>query len=148
MQLTTAYSAQNRGTFRLEDTAFKMGDSSKDRQSGGETFMPYQQGDQIHFQPAYRSQAAAQQSPNALALWIHNLMNLDTRVFTALVPATLFSALLHSLSVALVLNLALAAALYFVWYVMSFFDFQRVFESAANGPRHNRHIHQQVPATF
>lgn len=147
MQLSTAHSLQNRGSFRIEDTAFKMGDSSRDRQSGGETFMPYQQGDALHFRP-YTAQLSAPTEPTGLALWVSRLMGLDARVFTALIPAVLFAALLSGFGLSTLPVLALSASVYFCWYVMSFFNFERVVHNALNGPRQTRHLHHQVPATF
>lgn len=144
MQLSTAHAIQNRGSFRIEDTAFKMGDSSKERQSGGDTFMPYQQGDALNFRPSYTAQLSPQQAPSALSF----LMNLDSRVFTAFIPTVLLAALLSSLGLGALSVAASSAVFYFFWYVMSFFNFERVMYNALNGPRQTRHLHHQVPATF
>lgn len=148
MQLSTAYNVHNRGTFHLENTALKSGDSSKDRQSSGESYVPYQQGDQIQFASATQTWPEAAPSQTGLGLVFEGLFNLDTRIITALIASMLFSAGIQALSSQPLLTAVLGFSFFMVWYVMSFFDFQRVLHNAQQGPRHMKHMHHQVQATF
>lgn len=147
---TTATSIHNRGTFHLEQTALKSGDSNKDRQSGGETYMPYQQGDQVQFRPARQQtwQPEVAQA-NTLTLLIERIFNLDIRVITSAIAAVMFATVFHAIfSAHPALSIAAGVIFFMVWYVMSFFDFARVLNNAQHGPRQNRHSHHQVQATF
>lgn len=147
MQLSTAYNIHNRGAFRIEDTAFKSSDSSKDRQSGGETYMPYQQGDAYQFQQtaSLNPQDTFQLSP--VARLVEQVLNLDIRVYTALIPTLFFVAILQALTNTTLITVLAAIPFYLTWYVMSFFDFQR-FWTNANSSQQRHYMHQQVQATY
>jgi hypothetical protein len=145
--VTTASSIHNRGTFQLEQT-MKSGDSSKDRQSGGETYMPYQQGDQVQFRQTQTTWQPEAAQASTLSLLLNGLFGLDTRVFTSAIAALIFATLFHALFTSPLLSIALGFLFFVVWYVMSFFNFQRVIANAQHGPRQTRHMHHQVSATF
>lgn len=146
MQTTTS-SIHNRGTFHFDETAFRAGDSSKDRQSGGENYMPYQQGDQVQFRPGQYWQPEVQQGN--LTQFIERVFNLDIRVITSAIAATIFATIFHAaFSAHPALSAVLGLVFFVVWYVMSFFDFARMLNNAQHGPRQSRHSHHQVQATF
>lgn len=150
MQLSTAYNIHNRGSFQADQTALKSGDSSRDRQSGGETYMPFQQGDQVRFQPAHAMNWQPDTySASPLTLFIERLFNLDIRLITSVIATLIFSVLFQALFNANLLLTAVIGLVFFMgWYIMSFFDFQRVLWNAQHGPRQTRHMHHQVQATF
>lgn len=148
MQLTTATNVQNVGRFQMANTALKAGDSNPDRQSQGETYIPYQQGDQFNFQrPA--EYAEAEMSRNGLYNVAEHLLNMDTRVYTSVIPTFFFSALFHALvNLNIFVTLAFAVVFYFTWYILSFFNFSRAWRNAmlaSHTPRQRTH---QLPASF
>ena len=148
MQLTTAYNIHNRGAFHLENTALRSGDSSKDRQSGGETYMPFAQGDEARFAQTQQlwSEPSAQSGMNLLTDYIFNV---DTRLITSLIATMIFSVMFQAiLNAPLLVTLPVGFVFFLLWYIMSFFNFQRVLANAQQGPRQMRHIHHQVSATF
>ncbi len=154
MRLSTAQNTQNLGTFHVQDTAFKSGDSSKDRQSGGPMYTPYQHGDQVMFQ----SRTAQLQMPAApqvsgFANLLQTLMNLDIRFFIALAATFAFASIFHAFSgMNIVVAGLVAVPFFFIWYVMSFFNVQRVMDNMnhAQAARHQSRRLQtmQIPATF
>ncbi len=149
MQLTSAQNVQNRGSFQASQTALKSGGSSPDRQSGGETYMPYQQGDQFAYRPARTAQLPVQVQSSGIALWIERLLNLDLRVYTAFIATLFFSTLFQAATESsLLLTAVLAVPFFLVWYVMSFFNFQRVFQNALAPQQSINRRSYQVPATF
>ncbi len=148
MQLSTAYNIQNRGSFQTSDTALKSGDSNRDRQSGGETYMPFQQGDQVRFQPAYTSWQADSYQPSTLGSVVEGLFNLDLRLITSIMASLMFAIVFQTLTSNSLLTLVFTPVFFLTWYIMSFFNFQRAFENAQHGPRQTRHMHHQVSATF
>lgn len=148
MQLSTAYNIHNRGSFQASDTALKSGDSHKDRQSGGETYMPFQQGDQVRFQPAYTSWQSDSYQPTTMRSLIEGLFNLDIRLITSIMASLMFTIVFQTLTNNSLLNLVMTPVFFVTWYIMSYFNFQRVLENAQNGPRQTRHMHHQVSATF
>lgn len=147
MQLTTAYSIHNRGTFHAGNTALTAGDSSKDRQSGGETYMPFQQGDEVRFRPAQQTWTEVQPS-GGMNLLTDYIFNIDTRVITSLIATMMFVAVFQALLHTVALTVVAGLAFFVVWYIMSFFSLQRVLTNAQHGPRQMRYSHHQVPATF
>lgn len=151
MRLSTAQNTQNLGTFHFQDTAFKSGDSSKDRQSGHAMYTPYEHGDQVSFQNRTAPlHYAAPAQPSGLMLFIERLLSLDIRFYTSIVATVLFSVCLQAISGLNIIVVALIAVPFFlVWYVMSFFNFQRVMDNVnqAQAMRSRQHS-MQIPATF
>lgn len=134
MHFNTTTNLQNRGTFQLEDTVFKSGNSSSDRQSSGETFTPYRQGDTMEFRqrPVYQ-QPVAQRRPGLD--FLSRLLNLDLRVYTALIAGILIATFFHALfSEMPLLTVVIGILSFFVWYIMSFFNFQHIFNLLVQGP--------------
>lgn len=149
MQLTSAQNVQNRGSFQASQTALKSGDSSPDRQSGGETYMPYQQGDQFAYRRPATAQLTVQNQSKGLGFWIERLLNLDLRVYTAFIATLFFSTLFQAATQSsMILTVVLAIPFFLVWYVMSFFNFQRVYENAMAPQQSTNRRSYQVPATF
>ena len=149
MQLTSAQNVQNRGSFQASQTALKSGGSSPDRQSGGETYMPYQQGDQFVYRPAPTVQLHTPVQASGLALWIERLLNLDIRVYTSFIATLIFSTLFQAATESsIIVTVLLAVPFFLVWYVMSFFNFQRVCQNAFAPQQNINRRSYQVPATF
>lgn len=148
MQLTTAYNIHNRGSFQIEDTAFKAGNSSQDRQSRGEAYLPYQQGDQLDFRPALATGPSPVVDNSGIASWLGQIANLDIRVYTALIPTVLFAAFFQAISNNTLLSITLSIPFYLVWYVMSFFDFQKFMSNTRYYQAQRQQTHHQVHATF
>lgn len=151
MRLSTAQNTQNLGTFHFQDTALKSGDSSKDRQSGNAMYAPYAHGDQVHFQNRTAPlHYAAPAQPSEFMLFLERLLSLDIRFYTSIVATLLFAVFLQAFSGLSVVIVALISVPFFlVWYVMSFFNFQRVIDNAnhAQAMRSRQHS-MQIPATF
>lgn len=129
-----SFNVQNRGTFHLENVALRSGGASADRETAPQTYVPYSQGDQIMFQ----HQAPAK--PVATTAQVGNfLFNLETRIFAAAIASLLTSALFHAIYDRFALLTLMIGVMVFVgFYVMSFFDFQRVLNTIANGPSNPR----------
>lgn len=147
MNLTSAQNVQNRGTFQAANTALRSGNSSSDRQSGGETYMPYQHGDQVRFQTAHFHAQPEIPQANGIALWIERLLNLDMRVYTSLIATLLFSTLFNALTASALWTIVVSVPFFLVWYVMSFFNYQRLYQNSL-GHAPMKHTSHQVPATF
>lgn len=148
MSLSTATSVQNRGTFYAANTALKSGNSSRDRQSGSDAgYMPYQQGDQMAFQATAPLPSLQATEIHPLYLLVYRLLNLDVKLIGALIATLFFGASVQGIGNMPLVTLLASPVFFFIWYVMSYFDFQRAYQNALNGPRQARH-HQQVPVTF
>lgn len=151
MRLSTAQNTQNLGTFHFQDAAFKSGDSNKDRQSGNPMYMPYEQGDQVYFQNRTAPLRPVQvYQPSAFVLFLERLLAFDARFYIALAATLMFAMMTHGLSDLNVVWVALLSVPFFmVWYVMSFFNVQRVIDDVhhAQAMRARQHS-MQIPATF
>lgn len=145
MQLSTAYNIHNRGAFQT-GAALASGGMSKDRQSGGETYMPFQQGDAVSFGPAQPSWSNAEE--RRLNLLTDYIFNIDTRVITSLIATLIFGAVFQALAHSAALTAVLGLIFFTLWYIMSYFNFQRALFNAQHGPRQMRYSHHQVPVTL
>jgi hypothetical protein len=132
MNLSAAHAIQNRGSFQVAETALKSGNSSSDRQSGGESYMSFQHTDSLHFQ-RFAAQPEIQTTEDRLLAMVNKLFSLDTRVYTSLVVTLFFGMIFQAIFEAPVLTAVSSLAFFFVWYVMSFFDFQRLMQTLAYG---------------
>lgn len=146
MQLTTATSIHNRGAFQT-GVALSAGSSQRDRQSGGETYMPFQQGDQVRFQPAQPAWSTPAPA-GGMQLLTDYIFNIDTRIITSLIASLIFGAVFQALAHNAALTLIFSGVFFTLWYIMSFFSFQRVLYNAQHGRRQMRYSHHQVSATF
>ena len=147
MQMTTAYSIHNRGTFQ-SGQALSSGGANRDRQSGGETYVPYQQGDQVQFAKAAPAWPSDSAPASGFAQFGERLFNLDIRIITSAIATVIFAVMFQAVVSQAILTTLLSLVFFVGWYIMSFFDFQRVLYNAQHGPRQMRHMHHQVPATF
>ena len=125
--MTSAQRIQNRGTFHVSQTALTSGNSHSDRQSGGEAYQSFQQADSLSFQ-RYQTAPGPRITPeDQMIAFFSKMLSLDIRVYTSLVVSILFSMLFHAVFEPFALvTLLTGSAFFFVWYVMSFFDFRRL----------------------
>ncbi len=125
--MTSAHSIQNRGTFHVSQTALTSGNSHSDRQSGGESYQAFHQSDSMNFQRYQRGPQSQVTPEDQLIAFFSKMLSLDIRVYTSLVVSILFSMLFHAVFEPFALvTLFTGSAFFFVWYVMSFFDFRRL----------------------
>lgn len=133
MQLTAAQNLQNRGTFHVADTALKSGNSHSDRHSGGETYMAFQHTDSLQFQ-RWMTQAEVPTTEDQIVAFCSLLLSLDIRVYTSLAVSLVFAMVFHAVfEPHALMTLVTGTVFFFVWYVMSFFDFQRLMKTLSYG---------------
>lgn len=134
MQLTTAQSLQNRGTFHVADTALKSGNSHADRHSGGEAYLAFQQADSLQVRRWMTQSESARTPEDHLLHFFHALLSMDIRVYTSLVVSLIFAMIFHAvLEPHALITAGISTVFFFVWYVMSFFDFQRLLHTLTHG---------------
>jgi len=95
--------------------------------------MAFQHADSMHFQ-RYQAQPVATSSEDRFMAVLQMLLSLDTRVYTSLVVSILFTTVFHAIfEVFPLISVAVGMAFFFVWYVMSFFDFKRLVHTLSYG---------------
>jgi hypothetical protein len=132
MSMNAAQAIQNRGSFHVAQTALKSGNSSSDRQSSGESYMSFQHTDSLNFQ-RFAAQPEIVTTEDRLLAMVNKLFSLDTRVYTSLAITIFFSMIFQAIFETPLLTVVASFAFFFVWYVMSFFDFNRLAQTLAYG---------------